>query len=747
MSIRTRLFALVLAIVLPGLLGALWGLNLLYQQQKQAASRNLAEIARGVAAVVERELARKEATLKTLAVSPSIQTGDLKTFYGYAKTSAPELERTIVLIDLDGQQVVNTRMPFGSPLPRSRAFEALRRSAGPMATIISDLYFAPVGKRQSFALQVPVVHEGKLAGYLAMGSFAETLQKPLEDQRLPKGWNATVLDRMGTVVARRIRPDEFVGKPATPELMAQMRAYREGVFETVRLDGVRTFTAYTPIADTGWTFVVSMPKAEIDAQIVSALNVTVLITAILLVLALIVALYVGYSISGPIRHLVHLAASVGRGEVIRAPKAGLTETRMVATELQQASERIRAANEIMGKRVAEAVSESKRAQAALLQNQKLEALGKLTGGIAHDFNNLLQTISAAVEVGLRLASVDAVKTAMASAKRAVERATKLTRQLTTFGRGSVSAPAALDLRTHIGEFRDLIEGALRGDIALELDMAQVTWPVYVDAVQLELAVLNAALNARDAMPGGGRLEIRATNETLGADAVPDLAPGDYVRIRIADTGAGISPEDLPRVFEPFYSTKPVGKGSGLGLAQIYGFAKQSTGTATISSTPDNGTTLDIFLPRSRERRVEEAGRPPVARHAGAHYKVLFVEDDDLVSEVVAPGLRASGFDVITAPDAASALDALSTNRVDAVLSDIVMPGKGDGFYLAEEIRKIYPDLPIVLATGYSDALTASSPFRILLKPYSLDEARAALEHAISRRASHQSNSPRGGESA
>jgi signal transduction histidine kinase len=662
-SIRTRLFALVLAIVLPGLIGALWGLNILYQQQKQAASRNLAELARGVAAVVGRELAGKEATLKTLAVSPSMQSGDMQVFYDYAKTAAPGPERTIVLIDLGGQQVINTRLPFGSPLPRSKAFETLRRTAGPTDTIVSDLYFAPVGKRHSYALQVPVTREGRLIGYLAMGSFADTLQKPLEDQGLPKGWNASVLDRNGTIIARRLKPEEFVGKSATAELIGEMRARREGVFEGVRLDGVKTFTAYAPVEDTGWTFVVSMPKAEIDAQIMSALNLTVLITAILLTLALLAALYVGYTISGPIRHLVHLAASVGRGEAVRAPRGGLTETRMVATELQQASERIRASNEIMERRVAEAVAESKRAQEALLQNQKLEALGKLTGGIAHDFNNLLQTISAAVEVALRLAGVDTVKTAMASAKRAVERATKLTRQLSTFGRGSVSAPAALDLRAHIGEFRDLIEGALRGDIALELDMAEATWPVYVDAVQLELAVLNAALNARDAMPGGGKLEIRATNETLAADAVPDLPAGDYVRICIADTGSGISQQDLPRVFEPFYSTKEVGKGSGLGLAQVYGFAKQSGGTATISSEAGRGTKLDIFLPRSRERQVEEPGRPPVARQAGGRYKVLFVEDDDLVSAVLAPGLRASGFDVIAASDVSSALEALSRHSV------------------------------------------------------------------------------------
>ena len=748
-SIRTRLLALVLAIVLPGLLGALWGLNVLYQQQKNAASRNLEEIARGVAAVVEKELAAREFMLKTLALSPSLQRWDLKVFYEFARNAAPLPESTIVLTDLEGQQLVNTRVPFGAPLPRSKGFAGRRTGAkAAEETLVSDLYFAPIGKRHSYALQVPVTRDGRVAAYLSIGSFAETLQRALEDQRLPKGWNAAVLDRKGTIVARRIAPAAFVGKPATADLIENIKARPEGVFETTRLDGVRTFTAYAPIADSGWTFVVSMPKSEVDAQIMAALNLTALITAVLLVLAMAAALYVSRTISQPLRHLVHLAAEVGRGETIRAPQRGLAETRMVANALQQASERIRASNELMEKRIAEAVAESKRAHEALLQNQKLEALGKLTGGIAHDFNNLLQTISAALEVAMRFAVVDSVKTATQAAKRAVERATNLTRQLTTFGRGALSAPAPVDLKEHISDFRELIEGALRRNIRLKFELKDGVWPVFVDPVQLELALLNAALNARDAMANGGELNIAVENVTVSDGAVPDLAPGEYVRITIRDTGAGISERDLPRVFEPFYTTKAVGKGSGLGLAQIYGFIKQSNGAVRLQSVEGQGTTLELYLPRSLETKKPEAAvqaLPP--RPAGAAHTVLFVEDDELVRQVVAPGLRTSGFQVITAVDATTALDMLGKHHVDAVLSDIVMPGRGDGFYLAQEIRKSHPDMPIVLATGYSDALTASSPFRILLKPYTLNDARAALELELRRSGMQQreasADSPRG----
>jgi CheY-like chemotaxis protein len=318
----------------------------------------------------------------------------------------------------------------------------------------------------------------------------------------------------------------------------------------------------------------------------------------------------------------------------------------------------------------------------------------------------------------------------------VERATKLTRQLTTFGRGTVSAPVVLDLRTHIGEFRDLIEGALRENIALAFAMATDLWPVYVDPVQLELAMLNAALNARDAMPGGGELRITAVNDTFASEGPVDLPAGDYVCIRISDTGTGIADEDLPRVFEPFYTTKAVGKGSGLGLAQIYGFAKQSGGTATIESAA-SGTTLAVYLPRSTRVEVQRPAAPPTPAHTdAAPSTILFVEDDDLVSEVVVPGLQASGLDVVTARDAPEALEAVRSRHVDAVLSDIVMPGQRDGFDLAQEIRRMRPDMPIVLATGYSDALKATSPFRILLKPYTLDEARLALQDEMQRAKEH-----------
>ena len=241
MSIRARLLILVVAVLAPALLAAVWGVTRMYQGQQEAAEDALRQLTQALAAVVGQELAQREAVLRTLASSPAITRGDLAAFYHFAKAIAPTAERTLVLSEPDGRQVMNTRLPLEARLPVSASLPRLRRELGlpPEAALVSNLYFAPVGKRHSFALQVPVVRQGKVVYYLAMGSYANTLQKLLDDQRLREGWNAAVIDRNGTVIARRIEPEKFVGKPVTNAMLAHLRQAREGLFETVRLDGVR----------------------------------------------------------------------------------------------------------------------------------------------------------------------------------------------------------------------------------------------------------------------------------------------------------------------------------------------------------------------------------------------------------------------------------------------------------------------------------------------------------------------------
>jgi signal transduction histidine kinase len=727
-SIGSRLLLLVVAVLLPAGLAAVWGLAHAYQSQQDSAHQSLREMARALGAVVEQDLAERRSMLETLGKSPALRAGRVQELYEYARSMAPGMDRTVVLSTPDGRQLFNTRLPLDARLPFTGMLPKLREEHGvpPDQPIVSDLYFAPVGKAQSFAVQVPVVLEGTVRYYLSLGSYSTALQKLLDSQDLRPDWNTSILDRNGIVVARRLRPEEFVGKPATPDMVEHLRRAPEGLFETVRLDGVATYTAFAPIGATGWTFVASMPKAQLTAPFTRAAILAGWVTFGLLSLGLALALIVGRGIARPLRDLVHSAAAVGRGETPPPWPHRLHESRLIAAELGKASEQIQDARRTLEERVEQAVSESRRAQEALAQASKLEALGRLTRGIAHDFNNVLQTISIGIEMAWRESPRGPVRDVMESARRAVHTAVKLTRQLTTFGRGHAPEPVTVDLRDQVLRLQDLVARALRADIAVKLDFTSELWPVSVDEVQLELALLNAAINARDAMPKGGAFTIGGRNVRLRGDEVPGVPAGEYVRLDLADTGAGMSPGTLARVFEPFFTTKSPGKGVGLGLAQIWGFAKQSGGSASIDSAPGRGTTLTLWLPRAEgQPAASPPSQPDRAEPPALPLRVLVVEDDPLVLGVVKPSLEGAGFRVRTAVDADAALAAVESEVPDAVFSDIVMPGSRNGVDLAREVARRHPRVAILLATGYAE-IDAAVPARVLPKPYRLADVKAAL---------------------
>jgi signal transduction histidine kinase len=732
MPIRSRLVALSLAILLPVIVAASVGLTLLYKEHERAAQESLRQITYALAILVERELAVIESTLRTLATSPYLNDGDLKGFYEYAKALVPSEERTIVLVDRAGQQLINTRQPYDKPLPLASAFPEVE-STGTNERVLSNLYSASLAKKHSYALRIPIKKDGQTQYYLSMGSYASTLQKILDYQRLKPGWNAAIIDGNGVRIARRLEAEKYVGQPVTEDLFSRMKQVQEGLFEGDRADGINAYVFYTNIPGTAWTFVTSMPKAELRSALVGAFQFAATITLAALALALILAYLASRSIAQEVRNLARLASEMARGRKMNVPRTGIAEIREVAMQMAAASERIRSAQEQLESRVRDAVANSNKAHEALLQHQKLEALGRLTGGIAHDFNNLLQTISMSIDIANRSVKDPAVLNALDAGKRASQNAAKLTRQLMSFGRNRVGEVITVDFRDRMLQMKDLIANALRVDIRLDIETAGDLWPVTVDTVQLELSVLNAALNARDAMPKGGVLTIRANNEVIRESEIPDLAPGEYIRIAISDTGEGISPDVLPRVFEPFFTTKETGKGSGLGLAQFYGFAKQFGGLATIESTPGKGTTVSMYLPRARVAAPAEqasSGIPHVL--GGNHYAVLFVEDDPLVQQVVVPALQTSGFNVVSAATAEEALAIMGERQIDAVFTDIVMPGGRDGLQLAMEIKKRFPAMPVLLATGYTQDLPHAPGLRILLKPYKLEDAEALLVEELQR---------------
>ena len=371
------------------------------------------------------------------------------------------------------------------------------------------------------------------------------------------------------------------------------------------------------------------------------------------------------------------------------------------------------------------------AREQLAQAQKMEALGQLTGGIAHDFNNLLMIVSGYAQILQGRLSEAKDKQAVEAIRAAAARGEKLTRQLLAFSRRQTLMPVVVDLRQRIDAVRDMLVPSLRGNIELDCDIKEKIWPVEVDLGELELALVNIAVNARDAMPEGGTITLSARNVVLKPGSAAGALEGDFVALAIIDTGSGMSPEVLARVFEPFYTTKPVGKGTGLGLSQVHGFALQSGGAATVSSEVGKGTAVTIYLPRSLGE-PSAAGGESAAGGTEVNGTVLLVEDSREVADVTSTLLEQLGYRVVRAENAAEALRHLQQGiHFDLLFSDIVMPGPLNGLALAQTCRDNFPDIAVLLTSGYSDAAQlADGRFDILRKPFELSALERAVDAAL-----------------
>jgi signal transduction histidine kinase/CheY-like chemotaxis protein len=347
------------------------------------------------------------------------------------------------------------------------------------------------------------------------------------------------------------------------------------------------------------------------------------------------------------------------------------------------------------------------ARAALAQSQKTEALGQLTGGIAHDFNNFLQVILGSIEtLQRRLAAGDGdVGRYIDAARRSGERAAGLTRQLLAFARRQPLEPKPIAPDKVVAGMGDLLKRSLGEAVSVEMVAGAGVWPVSADANQLESALLNLALNARDAMPGGGKLTIETTNAYLDetyAMAHPEVMPGRFVMIAVSDSGRGMTKEVAARAFDPFFTTKDIGQGTGLGLSQVHGFIKQSGGHVNIYSEPGTGTTVKIYLPRLAGSAADLPAEPrPVPAGSGGE-TILFVEDDEDVRAFVAGTLSETGYRVIEAAEAASALRLLDGEPdVDLLFTDVGLPNGVNGRQLADEAQRRRPSLKVLFTTGYA----------------------------------------------
>jgi signal transduction histidine kinase/ActR/RegA family two-component response regulator len=392
-------------------------------------------------------------------------------------------------------------------------------------------------------------------------------------------------------------------------------------------------------------------------------------------------------------------------------------------------------------RLMKEIAERERAQAVLIQVQKMESIGRLTGGIAHDFNNLLHVINMNLELVSMYAKEEKVKPVVERAKSAARRGAKLTGQLLSFARNQSLLPQLTNVNDLLLGMKDLLEISAGPGVSVELELCPAPTAVLLDASQLEMAVLNVAVNSRDAMPEGGTLTISTCHRSHAEGEEGELKPGDYVVLTVKDTGEGIPAALLSKVFDPFFTTKPVGSGTGLGLSQVYGFAQQSGGLAFVSSEIGAGTSVEMHFPVAPP---EAPSRPdvqdaPVNRQPARSQTILVVEDDADVRRVIVECLGLIGYSVSEAPDGTAGLAALAAARPDLLMVDYAMPDM-TGAEVICKAREMWQDLPVILATGYADMAAierlVGKP-AILRKPFDITTLGDAVAGVLKGVADHE----------
>ena len=570
------------------------------------------------------------------------------------------------------------------------------------------------------------------------------------------GTSVVVADRNGTVLVRL--PDAAVGQKLPASELALMSLPSAGIMETTEPDGVpRTLGYVPPSPELHDLFVaVGISNQMANAQRLLALRRSLFLLAGGFALGLTGAVLLArYAVSRPVTAILttiaawragNTGARVTRREAATNPDFAAISSAL--NDLLAAFARTRAdliERELtLTQRVAERtmqleaeVREREQAQAFLQQAQKMEVIGQLTGGVAHDFNNLLTAIIGNLELARRRSLADATITRLlTNAMRAADRGAALTQRILAFGRRQYLSLQPIATAELLTGMQDPLAPTIDVKIKVRLDLAADLWWIMGDRNQVELVVLNLAINARDAMPDGGLLVIAARNYTLAPSRTPHpagLAPGEYVELALSDTGSGMDKATLARVMEPFFTTKPVGKGSGLGLSMAQGVAAQSGGGLTINSAPGAGTTVHIWLPRAASKPV--LADSPIADDHGtvgnirAGAVILVVEDDPEVGDFAEQCLLDEGFIVIRAENGQLALAVIEqASRIDLMVADLAMPGM-NGLQLAAKTRQLLPRLPILLATGYADADTfdgGQAKLPILEKPFKAHQLIAAV---------------------
>ena len=725
MSIRTRLLLLVFAVWLPAMAGFGVFARSTYLHETEAATRHLGDVARTLSFVVDSELDKRAAIAHTLGASRSLKEGDLQRFYANAQRATEGTGNTVIVVDAT-RQILNTRKPFGTELPLRGWIPDPPLVAGP--PVVTDLLTSKVTGDPVLTVMSAEPGVDTQRYNIGVAFPPAVIQHVLDMQKLPEGAIASVLDGKYQTVARSKDPQKWLGaRAASATVAAASNGLLDQEFESMSHEGEPTIAFIARSARYGWTVGVGLPRSALAKPAIRVTIQAFLAAGILAAIGLLLALYFARQIGGPVLALSDAASELGRDRVPAPLRTGLFEADRVGAALHDAGVRSARATEVLESRVAEAIRQTQEAQTRLLDGQKHEAIGRLTGGLAHDLNNFLQTMSTGLQVLDRLVKEDPGRRVIEASTRALDKAATLVRQMLAFGRTQPLKPQPIDLHDFVLRCEDLMGRAVGGKVRLTADIEPGLPPLLADPTQFELALLNLVFNARDAMPDGGTVMIRG--RVASATQASALPAGHYLAVDVVDSGGGMDAEVLQRVFEPYFTTKAVGVGSGLGLPQVRAFAVQSGGAATISSERGVGTTVSLLLPVSAAP-VEDKSAATATSTEFMPLRVLFVEDDLLVSSVVVPALRAAGHTVrhcLTGDAAARALQ--DGGLFDVVFTDVVMPGTMSGLDLAAWCQANVPAMAVIVATGYTTQ-HIDAGVKVLSKPYSMDLLLLELQYAV-----------------
>jgi signal transduction histidine kinase len=655
-TVRPLALLLVAALV-PLILFAVVGTVVSLQSERGAQEDEALAQAQRISGLVDAELERQLDVVATLARLPSLDApADLPAFAEALRRE--QAARPAWLTAMLADPDGNVLAYTNVPRKRVAFVEDFQHVVQERVPLVGTIGRGSAGL--ALPVRAPAIRDGAVRFVVVAALRPEVVGNLLQQGGVPDAWTAVVADRAGRLVGRTHGDASMLAQLASPVALEARAKASSGVFNGRLREGVANVAVFYVSPMTGWTVLIAIPRPLFNAPLVRASWI--------------------------------------------AGAGGLACILLTAAFLSLLLRELRL----------------RRHEAAMLENaQRLEALGRLTGGVAHDFNNLLAVVSGHLELLERRLPGAAGNRSIAAMRGAVERGVSLTRGLLTFSRSGLSQGTVEDVNACIRGVFGMLRETVGAGVKAELDLQDGLPPVLLDRVQFDLALLNLAANARDAMPDGGVLRIATRPATMAGGMAG-------VTIIIADTGVGIPADLLSRVFEPFFTTKEIGRGTGLGLAQVYGFARIAGGTAEISSAPNAGTSVSISLPATavpaRAAADLEVAEPRTAATPG---RILLVDDNDAVRDLTAVNLREQFARVDEAANAAAALALLEGGGFAAVVSDIIMPGGMDGLALAREIRRRWPGLPVILVSGYAasagEARALDVP--VLLKP--LDPARLA----------------------